>query len=204
MLNRAVPRKLYRDPVFITGAYFVVSLMLSIAISMLTFLGESPEGNGITPNQLCTGWLIAGDLTYLLNCELTIVAAALIAAIPWWMILAFGLSTALYMVDIYFFLGPDTYQVEQLLLRFDFWSMFAVSAMLITAILRPGNSRPVMLAIIGWMVLIFGNVLMFGVLRGIGRGQEVLVEPRFIPLLAALIFWIPALWSGSRPSSSQQ
>ncbi len=171
------------DPIIVTGLYLILFAVLSVASDAAA--GISSESADVVADML----LVVSSLA-------TVAAAALTAALPLLVVLAFVLPAGAFAVDTYFLLGPGYQETVDFLFRFDFWSFLAVALLNIHAYFRRDLSKPQVLALAGWSVFVFGNALLLEL-------QQLDTDlPFFIPVVAALALWIPALWTGSRRPSS--
>ena len=177
-----------RDIVFITGAYIVL-LLLTVIINYLLAGFEDP----LHPTNLVA---TISDMLYFSSILITLIAAVMIADIPLIIVPVIVLPPSIFVLEQYFSFRYEFDASFVVLYRYDMWNYLAVSLLIIIAFLRKENEGKDYLALAGWSVFVFGEVFA-GSMDIFGSRM-----PFFIPLLAALIFWIPALWIGSRRSSS--
>lgn len=183
---------LLADIPFLTGAYLLALSVLIISSLVLVMYESNSEPGGLV--TICI------DMTFFLSGLVALAAMLAIAGIPAKFVAVALIPLTCFIVDLYFVLDPNCQASTDMLWRFDFWNFLSLALLCIIAFLRKRKSNADNLALAGWAIYIFGNVL----LKSLGFDSKELpgVVP-FLPLISALAFWIPSLWTGNRQFSSR-
>ena len=182
MATAGKAHRLYEDIPFLTGLYILILSIITISNTIAVPIEETGEPGGLLTVFVdlaffCSGISMLGVMLLIAGVRLRYLPVILVPIIC-------------YIVHIYFYLGPRYQSSTEVLWHFDFWNFLAVAMLCTMAFLRKELSQQDYLALAGWTLFIFGNVLLkcMGYLI-----SDEMRYVQFIPTIAALVFWVPSL-----------
>ncbi|GAB4155690.1 MAG: hypothetical protein Kow00107_05510 [Planctomycetota bacterium] len=179
---RAGRLKLSQDIPFISGVYAI--FIISMAFLSWWVSRYFEEGTHFA--------VVLLDVIFLFSTLATVVAAAAVSRYNLLVSSATCFVVGLFIFDVYFQAGFDTQDAFRLLNSADFWSFLAIALLTLRAFFLENLQKQDYVALVGWAFFSLGHLLAFD-------GQmKTNTTMGFVPLSAALVFWVAALWLGSK------